>query len=359
MDCPQNLSTWKQLDDPAWSNFHATWWGTTHLQETLDSNERVMQVFPDAQAQDLHLTFETRGQLYIRDEYKFLYNKLEAVEAVWMHGVLLSGQPGIGKSYFLAFALIKRMASKSVTMFSNVQGRTYLFHESGIFVTYTTDIDEEFESITKMQSQNSTRWWSLIDPERGNKSPPKQVRTSHSFIVYATSPIEQRYKEWRNSKSTPILFINLWSEEELSIALPLCFKNNKLPQDFHLKQSIFLCGRCPRDIMSCTLEPQYWHQEVSNALTQFKTLEDLLNSANLTAWQKCSDISAVAPLILISRKASSEHANHILDNCDALDIQFRSQYIAELYIRERLSNDRNNWTYADYFYKARSHHHYT
>ncbi|KAI0786222.1 hypothetical protein C8Q75DRAFT_286302 [Abortiporus biennis] len=131
--------------------FHQTWWGTTHLQDKLriESNP-VLNVLEVPFDKRIHLLMETRGQLCVRNDYKLLYDRLVSLSQSGKKvGVILSGQPGIGKSYFNMFALLKRMSERKATLFTNFRGVTFLFHEEGIFrkPAVTVSLEDDIASM--------------------------------------------------------------------------------------------------------------------------------------------------------------------------------------------------------------------
>ncbi|KIK58232.1 hypothetical protein GYMLUDRAFT_98177 [Collybiopsis luxurians FD-317 M1] len=105
-------------------------------------------------------------------------------------GSLTVGSPGIGKSTFLLYKLVRRLSDCQETLYYAGQD-LFLFNKQGAFHVQNGP-DDIF---------TDDRWrgvMALVDAEAGVNPPPKILWTVSAQVtmVFATSPQRDRYKEW-------------------------------------------------------------------------------------------------------------------------------------------------------------------
>ncbi|KAA8894705.1 hypothetical protein FN846DRAFT_894844 [Sphaerosporella brunnea] len=115
--------------------------------------------------------------------------------------MVISGNPGIGKSCFLSYCLLRRLSERERTVFM-CQGDTamcYTFDEQGV---QHVPIEEAADMGRDV--------WCLADD-----TPPVQLyRTKEWMIVHAASPAH-KYKEWSKYARAECFYMDLWSWTEL------------------------------------------------------------------------------------------------------------------------------------------------
>ncbi|KAL6066770.1 Death domain-containing protein [Balamuthia mandrillaris] len=134
-------------------------------------------------------------------------------------GVVFSGNPGIGKSWFLNYTLWRLLQQKKTVLVESVaREKVWLFKEGQVqeaSLENTKQIVELFQTV-----ENDTDAWYLFDPCGDIPREPKQMLP---FTVVAASPNPQHYKQFykrtRNKYYTPC-----WPWEELK---KLCVKQPK------------------------------------------------------------------------------------------------------------------------------------
>ena len=195
-------------------------------------NDRFLHVEQIEAIEDLHILRETEGFLYIRKEYEAFSNRLwnarEQVISRKMSGVLLLGQPGIGrynkkhflsilcplikyyagKSFFLAFFLLECMSRGEIVLFTT-DGWSYLIDESGVMYKGT-------KTITSLDLPRSGRTWSLLDSPVKKEPIPGNVtyQDPRLFFVAALSPDNIRYKEAVKFMAVK-WWMDVWKSEEI------------------------------------------------------------------------------------------------------------------------------------------------
>ncbi|KAL6040950.1 hypothetical protein QOT17_025158 [Balamuthia mandrillaris] len=130
-------------------------------------------------------------------------------------GVVFSGNPGIGKSWFLNYTLWRLLQqNKTVLVESVAQARVWLFKEGQVREAPFEDkkqIVELFETV-----RNDTDAWYLFDPCGDIPREPKEMLP---FTVVAASPNPQHYKQFYKRTANKY-YIPCWSWEELKMHVP-------------------------------------------------------------------------------------------------------------------------------------------
>jgi hypothetical protein len=112
--------------------------------------------------------------------------------------------PSLGKSCFLSYCLLRRIAEGKRTTFS-CQGDTamvYQFDKNGVrYISIDTedDIDDD------------RKVWHLTDD-----TPPVDLyKTKQWIIIHATSPAPHKYKDWSKYANAQCFYVDLWSWDEM------------------------------------------------------------------------------------------------------------------------------------------------
>lgn len=121
-------------------------------------------------------------------------------------GVVLIGQPGIGKSIFLYYILVGRVLGSQVTIFEDRPDKKYIFGES-------------FEAVTQLNPQDYPKAWALSDSNTNLVHPSASFTSASSkfFTLQATSPQPERWYRWMKYRSTVLVAMDLWSWDEIYI----------------------------------------------------------------------------------------------------------------------------------------------
>ncbi|EJD07138.1 uncharacterized protein FOMMEDRAFT_152496 [Fomitiporia mediterranea MF3/22] len=158
---------------------------------------------------------QTSNKLYVLDFYWKLVHALEAFQD--MHpekGIVLTGQPGTGKTAFLWFMLICCiMRHRNVLFYHNDVSR--YFFEGRVYVAVRQNpILIEHPNIFT---------WSLIDSDLHAAPPPSYLvkGSVNLFPVQASSPNEVRYRYWLKQRQGYIWGMPSWTFEELMEGLKI------------------------------------------------------------------------------------------------------------------------------------------
>ncbi|GBE89840.1 hypothetical protein SCP_1701650 [Sparassis crispa] len=167
-------------------------------------------------------------KILIRQEY------LEAMAAFHEDEdpVLLTGQPGIGKTLFLVYALVKRLTEGQPTIFSTAPLKYYLFQNSGAYRFTSADMDGSTLRSAILDLHNGVvpggnfteedAGWILYD---SNAAQGPLIWDSEDFLpwkmVFSTLPKLSRYKEWVKQKNAVMYVMKPWSWSEICAGAPL------------------------------------------------------------------------------------------------------------------------------------------
>ncbi|THU85177.1 hypothetical protein K435DRAFT_869573 [Dendrothele bispora CBS 962.96] len=146
--------------------------------------------------------------IYVWDEYKVLYEHLE--KSCQPHGAIVTGTPGIGKSVFNVYALVRRLSAQKPTIFVANSRQPYIFNEGGVY-NYSTKVNP-------LAIKGSQVWClhdSPLNPEESGAQPDPYFWKF--FLVLTVSPDWGRYSVLEKEKRISCWYMNPWSREELRI----------------------------------------------------------------------------------------------------------------------------------------------
>ena len=155
------------------------------------------------------------GPLLIRAEYSRIYDQLILLDRE-KYKAVVTGQPGIGKTWFLYYVLWRLVSDKVPVLWKIRSGIPYiLFDEQQAYKVNpdSVSIYSEWKANRKM--------WILVDSIAYPDGIPSELRELDgptSMVVYATSPRRSRWKLARQSNiSLAIVIMNPWSKWEAEL----------------------------------------------------------------------------------------------------------------------------------------------
>ncbi len=162
----------------------------------------------------------TEGQIYIRAYYERIYLALENQVA---KKVVLTGQPGAGKTYGLLFLLLKKLVKGEPVIFMpSTRGALY-FSSTGVQSNKSLVSFEDFAVFNQdippgnpLSSTSQPQVWALVNSDSGDGGPPPVCLTASPLVVVqATSPCLSRYKGWIKEKGGDVWYVERWTREEI------------------------------------------------------------------------------------------------------------------------------------------------
>ncbi|KZW02392.1 hypothetical protein EXIGLDRAFT_829282 [Exidia glandulosa HHB12029] len=144
-----------------------------------------------------------------RAEYQFLLDALTLGRLSKIPAVIITGHPGIGKSFFLLFLLLYRLENRLPTALQ--------FHDSHYFI-----FDEYGGTAVSVLSRDKrlTKCWALIDSNDLVKIPCGPLKTAERNIL-AASPKMDRWKSWRKHAKASYIILGLPTMEEIIAVMNL------------------------------------------------------------------------------------------------------------------------------------------
>ncbi|CAG8689323.1 7310_t:CDS:2 [Funneliformis mosseae] len=163
------------------------------------SNDQVLSLPSGVHFLGDSLLYPTK--LIIRQAYNDLWNNINSsVESGIFRRYTITGNPGIGKSYFLFYLLyILRCKGATVVFDRQIDKKYIIFTGENVYITFYDDMVESFLN-------NPTTWY-LVDTK-----PPPYV---HAITILVCSPNKAYYKEFRKMLKSTIRYMPIWSWNEI------------------------------------------------------------------------------------------------------------------------------------------------
>ncbi|KAH9172123.1 hypothetical protein EDB89DRAFT_1851565 [Lactarius sanguifluus] len=156
-------------------------------------------------------------KLWVRKEYIKIYDVCHeylksAKKEDGPLSVVVTGQPGIGKSYWILYAL-HRCLCEGKPVIWYYDSRRYLFVAEGVYELFRDFPSVDFE----------TRVWTLVDTDEDKSGIPPYlaVQLTKHFIIYTTSPQSSRWDGLDKTTLLKVIIMNPWTRAELSQAAPI------------------------------------------------------------------------------------------------------------------------------------------
>ncbi|KAF4566102.1 hypothetical protein EYR36_011517 [Pleurotus pulmonarius] len=250
------MSSTGYLSSPAWEKDETgpfvevwnQWWNNKEREEELIAGNVI----------ELDSLFaitaieRTSGQLYIPEHYIQVYQRLcEQAVNPKCGGVVLSGQPGTGKTYCLFFLLLKKLVKGEPVLFSRHRGEVLYFSEGGVQLNENIASSHLRPLYPKVRNA-SVKTWALINGDEGDRNPPPfALLESFLFPVQATSSRTSCYKDWVKQRDGKVWYMARWTREDLSHAVKLSIglsEQSDIERESLVDKAISKWGWAPRDV---------------------------------------------------------------------------------------------------------------
>ncbi|KAF8342458.1 hypothetical protein F5887DRAFT_974351 [Amanita rubescens] len=149
--------------------------------------------------------------LLIRKEYDTALDTFKRWSLVRKSGgVVVTGQPGIGKTIFLFYVLLHRLSAGLPTAFQVFDDRFFLFTETGA---------EELDVVAKSGLKLPPGTWALTNSGDLIEQPCSAFLSSRrrAWIIQATSPKRSRWYEWSKQHSARCYVMDCFPPNELEV----------------------------------------------------------------------------------------------------------------------------------------------
>ncbi|KDQ20868.1 hypothetical protein BOTBODRAFT_183582 [Botryobasidium botryosum FD-172 SS1] len=226
------------------------------------------------------------GFMLIREEYELMYKYLcyhleqaREDENAGPPAAVVTGQPGIGKSMWIWYALWRRCTQKEPTFVHWEDGKALLFSEEGVHI-----VALEMYRVAEPQVP-----WALIDADRTWQGPPASYFTA-AYTIYVSAPTRSNWSRASRLTNLAEFIMNPWSKAEILQIAPY-YKNVNLSQLHHIFDTY---GPTPRLCFQISRAPgqlaAYKHDldEAINATTPQKLLALFSSKASVFEMDEAS-----------------------------------------------------------------------
>mmetsp|Transcript_1142 Transcript_1142/g.1461 ORF Transcript_1142/g.1461 Transcript_1142/m.1461 type:complete len:538 (+) Transcript_1142:34-1647(+) len=173
---------------------------------------QLMEIDDDAEVISLrdgvHFHYKERfSELIVRDCYKKLFDIiLDSYGTAESQGTIVTGNPGIGKSYFLFYCLFRFIKLGKTVVFESSQQNSYWLYRPNEATLCLEGVSPEDVFLEQLRSRSTVF---LFDP---NKDSPTSVK---AFTIIAASPQIENFKEFFKTEGVNKLFMPGWSRAEV------------------------------------------------------------------------------------------------------------------------------------------------
>ncbi|KAI0731438.1 hypothetical protein C8Q76DRAFT_793502 [Earliella scabrosa] len=299
---------------------------------------RVLDITPWGSLWGPWALFEiTHGRLYVREEYDEMYRRLvgafRSIAPVHL-GVAITGQPGIGKSCFGIYVLLRRLSEdkEGDIIYAPVEQVYSIRFHAGVVSAIT---DAECGD-RQWHSDPTLRRWLLIEPGSHPKIREGLLHESLYRVVFL-SPKESRMGPLIREYGFNMWIMSLWTETELValydnglLAQEMYQLEEVQPPDAMVKHAIERAGPCPRDINLWAARPDMFFLHVEETVQRVNELAPLLYPT-LFDW---SDAMSHV-LIVVDRRPGDKPIRDDLGD-DKYDVRIKNEIIRKWLWRRSL-----------------------
>ncbi|KIJ23241.1 hypothetical protein M422DRAFT_39715 [Sphaerobolus stellatus SS14] len=190
------------------------------------------------------------AQFIVRKAYKTMFDHIW--QRAFSKGVVITGQPGIGKTYFLWYALVCLIKKRQPVAFAT-NNLVYLFYDNRVWFTPAETSNVSFP-LGRPVTDSEERWpflFVLIDHDISTSEPIPQLHAGEDvFPIQASSPSPNRFKTWAKARNAALWGLPLWDETELNKALHLQSQYREFKVSL---EPLLTCSGRSKD-----LEPELW-----------------------------------------------------------------------------------------------------
>ncbi|KAF8520015.1 hypothetical protein BU17DRAFT_47299 [Hysterangium stoloniferum] len=283
------------MSGETFKRLHEHFWGQDRVNIVTAAGKSYSTV--DLTLVDIPQNSRPANILLIREEYRLAYDTILADTLKVgrrRSAFLVTGQPGIGKTLFLLYLLVRRLEEQEPVALQIDPNEFVLFKEGGVSRhsggTYSANV------IPKGAWTLSDSWGQQLEPCNAFQSP-------RAHVIHTSSPSSRRWKDWVKRLTARRYIMDIWSLEELRTLFIVSGLDVEAGMALSEKY-----GPNPRSIVTILIEPSeeetYLDDVRTGAVTLagqfpsiFLDLESLDFSSNIS-----SMIFTVRPKNLISRR---------------------------------------------------------
>jgi len=170
------------------------------------------------------------NELLVRNAYKEMYNILLEAQKLRMKYldknepipdsekiILILGQPGIGKTWFLSYVLVRRLLEGKPTIFQDGEnfGPDSRFAAVGHYLINENGVHQMDKAKFRLEEKKADIW---VLADQTPKGKPRQSEEHNWLVVVTSSPREANYKYIVKNYSPQTFYLPTWDWDEVVAA---------------------------------------------------------------------------------------------------------------------------------------------
>ncbi|EDR06022.1 uncharacterized protein LACBIDRAFT_294749 [Laccaria bicolor S238N-H82] len=175
---------------------------------TMDPDDDII---PGCYMLDINIDGLKYSKLWIRAEYIRVFNSVNAYydEPTSTPGapcVVVTGQPGIGKSVWVYYALRRCLAERKPVIWYSKRC-CYMFAEDGVY-----EMPADFQ-----RANLKSYIWTLVDSDEAPDGVPPYLVPHRTplFVIFSTSPRDDRWSRLHKTVRPMVAIMNPWKRKEI------------------------------------------------------------------------------------------------------------------------------------------------
>jgi hypothetical protein len=239
--------------------------------------------------------------MYIRTDYVGLWAEIQLLISSGLSRIVISGNPGIGKSWFgfyVAFKLLSGSEPPTIVWEARRRSSRTLIRGGRVLEGSLTDFRAELAD---------TRTWYLVD----EAAPPGAVEVEARTLVFS-SPKRENYKDTLKATASTIRYLPVWSWDEIESCRQMLYPKDAVRTAEAVQDAYLRWGGIPRFVL----------EKVADASAQMQLERAIASSTNLSLLLRAVNEIDSAP-------EASHRISHIVTSAPYLEttIVFGSDYI--------------------------------
>ncbi|RDB20043.1 hypothetical protein Hypma_013107 [Hypsizygus marmoreus] len=285
---------------------------------------------------------DSGDKLLVRESYHRLFKRVCGLrESFPTSGVVVTGQPGIGKTTWLYYILVQLLRELEVVILAT-RGLIIVFYHDGVYHLVNTSVS--WLDLPRPSGLLRRPIWCLIDPDKEVKEPPAALTAPSIFPVEAASLNAGRYSAWMKQREGRMWALPLWSHEELQAGLKLqsgyqmlvnaeqdapsstvALADEAIPPAIEekLKSAIATYGTSAWDVYTAIFTPKPLRKSLYDAIC------DLTSADIISAFPSLNSTPSKLSYMIVSINPCPPMGS-ALDENDAFVINFKSAEIMNL-----------------------------
>ena len=239
--------------------------------------------------------------MFIRADYVELWAEIQRLFESGLRRIVVSGNPGIGKSWFgfyVAFKLLSGSEPPTIVWEARRRSSRTLIRGNRVLEGTLTDFRAELAD---------TRTWYLVD----EAVPPGAVEVEARTLVFS-SPKRENYKDTLKATASTIRYLPVWSWDEIELCRQILYPKDAVRTTEAVQDAYLRWGGIPRFVL----------EKVADASAQMQLERAIASSTNLSLLLRAVGEIDSAP-------EASHRISHIVTSAPYLEttIVFGSDYI--------------------------------